>query len=157
MTYSVTVRNTGQRAYTATDPASFSDDLGGVLDDARYNGDGSAGVLVNGRTLTWSGALPVGGTVVVTYSFTVNDPDTGDRRLVSTFTPTGAGGACAAGTCTYTTLVALPGAVRVLARSGVDAPLGAGTAALLLLAGAAVLAVRVTARGRRPRGTSRAR
>ena len=37
--YTVTVTNTGQTAYTG---ATFTDPLGGVLDDAAYNGDAAA-------------------------------------------------------------------------------------------------------------------
>ena len=39
MGYTVTVTNSGPAAYTG---ASFTDALGGLLDDATYNGDASA-------------------------------------------------------------------------------------------------------------------
>ncbi|WP_213014150.1 beta strand repeat-containing protein [Plantibacter sp. CFBP 13570] len=106
VTYTVTVTNTGEQAYTETDPASFSDDLTAVLDDATYNDDASAGATVSGNTLAWSGALPVGQSVVVTYSVTVNNPDTGDKTLTNTVVPTSPGGRCpTAGDCTTTTNV----------------------------------------------------
>ncbi|WP_230108736.1 DUF11 domain-containing protein [Microbacterium foliorum] len=94
VTYSVTVTNTGQVAYTDAAPASFDDDLSGVLDDATYNGDVSAGGAVTDNTLTWSGPLAVGETTTVTYSVTVNDPLTGDRTLRNAVVPTGPGSSC---------------------------------------------------------------
>lgn len=107
VTYTVTVTNTGQVAYTAAVPASFDDDLSGVLDDATYNDDVSAGGVVAGNTLTWSGALAIGETVTVTYSVTVNDPLTGDQSLLNAVVPTGPGGSCdPSEDCTTTTSVA---------------------------------------------------
>ena len=104
VTYTVTVKNTGSVAYTAAKPASFTDDLSSVLDDATYNGDASNGAVFATPNLTWAGALAVGQTVTVTYSVTVNDPDAGDKALTNAVRPTGGGGACdpAAG-CTTTT------------------------------------------------------
>jgi uncharacterized repeat protein (TIGR01451 family) len=107
--YTVTVTNTGQGAYTAESPASFDDDLSKVLDDATYNDDVTAGGAVEGNTLTWKGAIPVGESVTVTYSVTVNNPDTGDRKLINAVVPTVPGGGCATdGGCTTTTLVSDP-------------------------------------------------
>jgi uncharacterized repeat protein (TIGR01451 family) len=104
--YTVTVANTGQVAYTAADPASFTDDLTGVLDDAVYNGDASNGATVAGVTLSWSGALAVGATRTITYSVTVKDPDNGDHVVANAIDPTGRGGLCAGeGDCTTTTAV----------------------------------------------------
>ncbi|WP_341940536.1 hypothetical protein [Microbacterium sp. LWH10-1.2] len=94
VTYTVTVTNTGQSAFTAAAPASFQDDLSGVLDDAAYNNDVSAGGSVAGSLLTWSGPLAVGETATVTYSVTVNDPLTGDQDLANVVTPTTPGGSC---------------------------------------------------------------
>lgn len=106
ITYTVTVTNTGDTDYTATTPAGFTDDLSGVLDDATYNGDASNGATVTGTTLTWSGALAVGETVTVTYSVTIDDPDTGDKSVKNTVRATTGGGACdPAGECTTTTPV----------------------------------------------------
>ncbi|MGN7966465.1 LPXTG cell wall anchor domain-containing protein [Microbacterium sp. 22179] len=107
VTYSVTVTNIGQVDYTDAVPATFTDDLSGVLDDATYNGDASNGATVTGNTLDWSGAVPIGETVTVTYSVTVNQPGTGDRRLVNTVLPTGPGGSCTeAGDCETDTPIA---------------------------------------------------
>ncbi len=102
VTYTVTVVNTGDVAYTSTDPASFTDDLSGVLDDAVYNDDVSTGGVVTGSTLTWSGSLAVGATRTVTYSVTVDDPITGDFLLRNAVVPTGPGGSCD-GACTTST------------------------------------------------------
>lgn len=93
VTYTVTVRNTGQRAFTATTPASFTDDLAQVTDDATYNNDASNGATVTGNTLSWTGALAVGETKTITYSATVNSPDAGDRVLANSVTP-GPNGTC---------------------------------------------------------------
>lgn len=95
VTYSITVTNTGEVAYLAGDPASFSDDLSAVLDDATYNGDASNGATLSGSTLTWSGALDIGASITVTYSVTVDQPATGDLILRNTVDPDGRGGACA--------------------------------------------------------------
>ncbi|MFP3380461.1 hypothetical protein SB767_29515, partial [Bacillus sp. SIMBA_069] len=74
VTYTVTVTNTGTAACTTASPASFTDDLTGVLDDATYDNDATGGATYAAPTLSWSGPLPVGQTVTVTYSVTVNDP-----------------------------------------------------------------------------------
>jgi uncharacterized repeat protein (TIGR01451 family)/fimbrial isopeptide formation D2 family protein len=107
VTYTVTVTNTGKAAYTASNPASFTDSLTGVLDDATYNNDGSVGVSYSTPTISWSGALGVGATQTVTYSVTVNTPDAGDHLLKNTVIPTGPGGVCAtSGSCATVTPVA---------------------------------------------------
>ncbi|MFK4759641.1 hypothetical protein ACI3KS_01760 [Microbacterium sp. ZW T5_45] len=107
VTYTVTVTNTGQVDYTDETPATFVDDLSGVLDDATYNGDASTGATVTGNTLDWSGALAIGESVDVTYSVTVNQPATGDGRLRNAVLPTGPGGGCTAeGECVTETPVA---------------------------------------------------
>nr|WP_104278036.1 DUF11 domain-containing protein [Clavibacter michiganensis] len=93
ITYSVKVTNTGQVDYTVDAPASFEEDLTGVLDDATYNGDVSPGGSVSGTKLSWDGVLPSGAAVTVTYSVTVNQL-MGDQSLTSTVVPTGAQGGC---------------------------------------------------------------
>ncbi|MDN4614117.1 hypothetical protein P5G50_06590 [Leifsonia sp. F6_8S_P_1B] len=106
VTYTVTVTNTGAWAYTAARPASFSDDLSAVLDDATYNGDATGGAVVNGTTLTWSGPLAAGATQTITYSVTVGAAGTGDGALTNAVVPGSDGGSCdPAGSCTTTTEV----------------------------------------------------
>lgn len=106
VTYEVVLRNTGKVAFDDALSASFSDDLSDVLDDATYNHDATGGAVFDGTTLTWTGPLDVGATFTVSYSFTVNDPATGDHHLQNTVVP-GAGGECAAAErCTTTTPVA---------------------------------------------------
>lgn len=89
--YTVTVTNTGEGDYPG---ASFEDDLTGVLDDATYNGDGSAGTSFATPILSWSGDVAQDAVVQVTYSVTVNDPDEGDHHLINQVAPTGDGGTC---------------------------------------------------------------
>ena len=47
--------------------------------------------------LTWTGDLSPGATATITYSVTVNNPDTGDTVLTSTITSPTAGSNCPAG------------------------------------------------------------
>lgn len=95
VTYTLTVKNTGKVDYTSAAPATLTDDLSGVLDDAAYNNDASSGATVSGSTLRWSDALAANQSVTITYSVTVDDPVTGDFVLRNTATPTGPGGSCA--------------------------------------------------------------
>ena len=111
--YTVTVTNSGQTAYTG---AAFTDSLSGVLDDAAYNGDAAATAGTVGFTspnLTWTGNLAVGAAATITFSVTVNNPDTGDKVLAQTVTSAAAGSNCAAGStdarCSVTVVVLVPG------------------------------------------------
>ncbi|MGP0025939.1 MAG: beta strand repeat-containing protein, partial [Streptosporangiaceae bacterium] len=95
--YTVTVTNSGQTTYTG---ATFTDPLGGVLDDAAYNGDAAATAgtaSFASPVLTWTGNLAPGAVATISYSVTVNNPDTGDHILASTITSATAGSNCAAG------------------------------------------------------------
>ena len=86
--YTVTVTNTGQTPYTGV---SVTDPLAGVLDDAAFNGDAttsSGSVTYASPTLTWTGDLAPGATATITFSVTVNNPDTGDKSLTATVTST---------------------------------------------------------------------
>jgi uncharacterized repeat protein (TIGR01451 family)/fimbrial isopeptide formation D2 family protein len=101
VTYTVTLTNTGQVAYPATGSgaANFTDSLIGDLDDATYNNDavasGGAGtVSYAAPVLSWSGPLAIGATETITYSVTVNNPDSGPHSLVNTVTSTSAGNNC---------------------------------------------------------------
>ena len=109
--YTVTVTNSGQTPYTG---ATFTDPLGGVLDDAVYNSDASATAgtaSFASPNLTWTGNLAVGAAATITFSVTVNNPDTGNKILASTITSATAGSNCAAGSgdapCTSTVNVAV--------------------------------------------------
>ena len=95
--YTVTVANSGLIPYPL---ATFTDPLSGVLDDATYNGDATATagtVTYTAPNLTWAGTVPAGGTVTVTYSVTVNNPDTGNHILASTLTSASPNSDCPAG------------------------------------------------------------
>ena len=88
--------NSGQVAYTG---ARFTDSLAGVLDDAVYNGDAAAtagSVSYASPNLTWTGNLAAGATATITFSATVNNPDTGDKILATTITSASAGSNCPA-------------------------------------------------------------
>ena len=77
--YTVTVTNSGQAAYAG---ASISDSLAGLLDDAAYNGDATAtsgSLSYASQNLTWTGNLAAGATATITFSATVNNPDTGEQ------------------------------------------------------------------------------
>lgn len=74
--YAVTLRNVGGTGYTATEPASFSDSLAGILDDAVYNNDaavtgGAPPPTYAGGVLSWTGPLAAGASVTVNYSVTL--------------------------------------------------------------------------------------
>ncbi|MGF2948852.1 DUF7927 domain-containing protein [Microbacterium alcoholitolerans] len=97
LTYTLTAVNTGQ---TALDTVEIDDDLSGVLEFAEYNGDAAATVngetaaepTVASETLSWSGSLEVGQTVVVTYSVTVGPDAVGEvlqNSATGTATPPG--------------------------------------------------------------------
>ncbi|WP_062076547.1 DUF7507 domain-containing protein [Demequina globuliformis] len=89
--YTVVVANTGTFEYTLDDPATITDDLSGVLDDAMYLEDaeatgGTVTVSVPGETLRWTGALAPGESVTITYSVQVDAPPMGDGVLDNTVT-----------------------------------------------------------------------
>ena len=121
VSYTITVTNSGQTAYTG---ATFTNPLGGLLDDSTYNNDAAAtagSVSFASSSLTWTGNLAVGATATVTFSVTVNDPDTGDKVLVDTITSTTAGSNCPSGStdprCTATVAVLVPG-LQISASAG---------------------------------------
>jgi uncharacterized repeat protein (TIGR01451 family) len=98
VTYTVLVRNNGSVDYTADHPAVVSDDLLGLLDDARYNNDASRSGVLSGSVITWRLALPSGTLIALTFTVTINAPDTGDKRLLDSIaTPAGMGGNCPRG------------------------------------------------------------
>ncbi|HZE39438.1 MAG TPA: hypothetical protein VE172_11580 [Stackebrandtia sp.] len=134
--YTVTVTNSGGADYTTDDPASFTDDLSDVLDDAKYNGDASGGATVSDDTLSWSGALAAGASKKITYSVTVSDPDRGDRRLTNVVVAGGDGGSCVSDKdCTTTVKV-----VKKVPGPGTHPPShAAGGAPILAVTGASGL------------------
>ncbi|MEV8215454.1 SpaA isopeptide-forming pilin-related protein [Leifsonia sp. NPDC077715] len=107
--YTVTVKNPSRSDYPAGSPATFTDDLSKVLDDATYNRDVTGGATLTGTVLSWSGPLRAGETVTITYSVTVNSPVKGDRSMVNTVVTSSGGGNCATGStdkrCTVTVTV----------------------------------------------------
>ena len=109
--YTITVTNSGQIAMTG---ATFTDPLSGVLDDASYNNNASATagtVSFASPSLTWTGNLAIGAVATITYSVTVNNPDTGNDILASTITSTTTGSNCAVGSadpnCTVSVTVSV--------------------------------------------------
>ena len=111
VTYTITVTNTGQTPYTG---AVVTDDLTGVLDDATYDADAAAtrgAVSYASPVLTWTGNLTPGQAATITYSVTVDNPETGDKALTNTVTSAAPGSNCPAGStdprCTSTVPVAI--------------------------------------------------
>ncbi|MEW1552321.1 DUF11 domain-containing protein, partial [Streptomyces tsukubensis] len=98
--YTITVTNTGTTTYTAADPATFTDDLSDLLDDARYNQDAEATsgtVDYEEPVLSWSGALAPGQSATITFSITTNARPFGDLKLLNTVVSTSPGSNCAPG------------------------------------------------------------
>jgi uncharacterized repeat protein (TIGR01451 family) len=123
VSYTITVADTGQTPYTS---ASVTDDLTGVLDDASYNADASATggtVSYSSPDLTWTGDLASGGSVTITYSATVDDPETGDKIMANTVTSAAPGSNCLSGTtnpaCSATVAV-VTGILSISAPAGAD-------------------------------------
>ena len=113
--YTVSVTNSGSAAYSA---ATFTDSLSGVIDDATYNSDASASagsVSYTSPNLTWTGSLAVGATATITFSATVNNPDTGDKSLVSTVTSSSTGSNCAAGSTDTRCSSTVPVSILIMA------------------------------------------
>ncbi|MGN5633187.1 DUF7927 domain-containing protein, partial [Streptomyces sp. AC154] len=95
VTYTIQAANTGE---TTLSPAHLTDDLSGVLDDAAVTAGPTATTgtaTVTGNTLDWSGELAPGATATITYTVTVNDPDTGDAVLDNAVTSDTPGARCA--------------------------------------------------------------
>ncbi len=62
----------------------MTNDLTGILTDAVYDGDATAtvGTITDASpVLTWTGDLAPGDSAVMTFTVTVNNPDTGDKQL----------------------------------------------------------------------------
>ena len=130
--YTITVTNSGQASYTG---ASISDSLAGVLDDAVFNSDAAAtagSLSYASPNLTWTGNLAPGATATITFSATVNNPDTGDKVLATTITsPTPASNCPAGGTnpaCSTSVTVLVP-ALTIVVSSGVSSTTPGSTVA----------------------------
>ncbi len=89
VTYTLTARTLDGSAATVV---TLTDDLSGVVDDATYNGDAAAsagGTPTPAQptydsattTLRWTGDVPAGQTVTITYSVKVGTPPGGDKVL----------------------------------------------------------------------------
>ena len=80
--------------------------------------------------LTWTGSLAPGATATVTFTVTVNNPDTGDKLVIVTATSAAPGSACPAGTtatpCRSTVAVLTP-ALNIAATAGTASTVPGGT------------------------------
>ena len=97
--YTITVSDTGQTSYS---PATVTDSLSGVLGDAAYNGDatttGTADMVSYASpVLTWTGSLAPGDKATITYSVTVDNPDSGGKVLSNAAASADPGSSCPAG------------------------------------------------------------
>jgi fimbrial isopeptide formation D2 family protein len=90
ITYTLTFAETAGQAPATV---NHTDDLTDVLDDATVTTPpASTGLTVGpitGTSFAITGSVPAGGTATVTFSVTVNTPDTGDHRLDNFVVPTG--------------------------------------------------------------------
>jgi large repetitive protein len=92
--YTITVANTGQTAYS---PATVTDPMLGVLDDATFNSDAGTTrgtVGYSNSVLTWTGALAPGESATITYSVTVKAQAAGDKTMVNPVSSTDVGSTC---------------------------------------------------------------
>ncbi|MCT6735795.1 isopeptide-forming domain-containing fimbrial protein [Rhodococcus qingshengii] len=94
ITYTVTGSNTGN---TTLDPVVLTDDLSKVLDNAvlvdgslkaTVDGVDGAAPTLSGTTLTWTGALEAGKSVVLTYQVKINDGVAGGTLINNKVTGT---------------------------------------------------------------------
>jgi hypothetical protein len=95
--YTLTIADTGQTTYVG---ATVTDSLADVLDDATYKGGAVAAsgvVSFASPDLTWTGDLSPGDTVTVTYSVSVNDPETGNLTLADAISSADPGSNCLSG------------------------------------------------------------
>ncbi|MFD0573298.1 hypothetical protein ACFQ0T_33825 [Kitasatospora gansuensis] len=101
VTYTLKVTNPNGSTYPG---ATVTDDLTNVLDDATWGNDAtttSGTVTYAAPVLSWTGDVPAGRTVTITYSVTADNPDIGDHRLDNTIVGP-AGSNCAAAPATPT-------------------------------------------------------
>ncbi len=137
--YTLTITNTGHGPLcTGT---AVTESFAQMLDDdAAYNGNAAAVGTGTGAgtlsyaapTLTWTGDLPVGASVTITFSVTVNNPDTGDKQVITTAASAAAGSTCPPGTttspCQLTIPVLTPGlTITTAASTATTVPVGTVT------------------------------
>ena len=106
--YTVTITDSGQTTYSG---AVVTDDLTGILNDAVYNGDALAtagSVSYAAPVLTWTGSLAPGASATITYSVTVNNPDTGGKVLINTVASSAVGSTCPPGTTSSPCQITIP-------------------------------------------------
>ncbi|MEO5877528.1 MAG: hypothetical protein ABIS86_01515 [Streptosporangiaceae bacterium] len=92
--YTITINNNGETPYTGI---TVTDAMAGAVDDAAYGGNAAAStgaVSVTGSDLSWTGDVPVNGTVTITYTLTVRDPDPGDKLMVNMINAEAVGSTC---------------------------------------------------------------
>ncbi|MEV0092340.1 hypothetical protein [Streptomyces sp. NPDC050738] len=83
VTYTVKAKNISRLPYPN---AKFADDLSQSLDDATYNNDAKATIgkaTYDAPRLSYTGNIPAGRTATITYSVKVNDPISGDGKLLN--------------------------------------------------------------------------
>lgn len=88
ITYTVTATNTGEGDYTTANPAVVLDDLTGVADDGTLDEDSLAADRGGDPTyaeprITWTGALPAGESVTLTYEVLLKAGGDGQVRNVA--------------------------------------------------------------------------
>ena len=106
--YTVTVTDSGQTPYTG---AVVTDSLAPMANDAVYNGDAAAtagSVSYTAPVLTWTGSLAPGDSATITYSVTVDNPDTGGKVLIDTVASSAVGSTCPPGTTSSPCQVMIP-------------------------------------------------
>ncbi len=102
VSYTVTVTDGGQTPYTA---ATVIIPLAGMLGNAAYNSDaavttGPGSLAYASAVLTWTGSMAPGDTAVITFTVTVNNPDTGSKDLLGEVFSAAAGSSCPPGSQT---------------------------------------------------------
>ena len=91
VSYTITVTDTGQTPYTG---ATVTDALPACWMTPPTTATPPpppASLIVASPNLTWTGNLAAGASATITFSVTVNNPDTGDKVLASTITSADAG------------------------------------------------------------------
>ena len=111
VTYTLTVTDNGQTPYAG---AAVTGTLN-LLDDATYHNNAAATsgtVSYASPVITWTGDLAVGASAIITWTVTVNNPDTGDKNLATVAASTDPGSSCPPGSshagCTLTVPVLTP-------------------------------------------------